>query len=158
MNVDRIACAAGLLLLIGCSSQSASEVEVPVTELGASETSTPSTTEKPRRPRKPRPASIVPPAPYRSATPEERARAEEAFARGKALSKDGRTREACDAFMESEALDPAVGTEMNLGVCLEQLGDTQGACSAFEKAKIKAGDEDARREVIEQYRAKLGCI
>lgn len=158
MNVDRTARTAGFLFLVGCSSQTAADVEVPEAEIGAGDARS-ATAQPPRRPRKPRPQSSIPPAPDRSATPEERERAEEAFERGKALSNQGRTREACDAFAESEALAPAIGTEMNLGVCLEQLGDTNSACSALDRARINAAaKQDARGEYIDEYRQKLGCI
>ncbi len=156
MIVDRIAKLALTFLLVDCSSSASTDVEVPTAEV-VDATASSSVAQAPRRPRKPRPASSVPPPPEHRATPEERARAEEAFERGRALMDAGRTKEACGSFAESVALEPAVGSEMNLGACLEKLGDVDGACRAFASAVVRAHDQPERRQYLESRRAQLSC-
>ncbi len=64
------------------------------------------------------------------------------FDKGRAAFKAGRYPEACPAFEQSFALEPALGTQLNLGACLEKQGKfgsafahyTQAAAWAVKKA------------------------
>ncbi|MGC4070578.1 MAG: hypothetical protein QM784_39100 [Polyangiaceae bacterium] len=66
------------------------------------------------------------------------ARADELFLQGRALMRDGRQAEACPKFAESQRLDPSVGTEINLAVCLEETGKTGSAWRAYRHAQVEA--------------------
>jgi hypothetical protein len=65
-------------------------------------------------------------------------RADELFQQGRALMRDGRQEEACPKFAESLQLDPSVGTEINLAVCLEKTGKTGSAWRAYRHAHSEA--------------------
>ena len=52
----------------------------------------------------------------------DKARADELFKAGRALAKDAKWSVACPKFEESQRLDPAPGTLLNLGVCHARTG------------------------------------
>jgi tetratricopeptide (TPR) repeat protein len=66
---------------------------------------------------------------------------------------------ACEAFRASDALDPAIGTEFNLGVCLRKLGKLDEACEAFEEAHAKAivKGQDDRVKLLEEAMTSVPC-
>jgi hypothetical protein len=64
--------------------------------------------------------------------------AEEAFREGKRLMAKGDYTAACARFEESQHLDPAPGTQLNLGDCYEKAGRTASAWNAFVAAKAAA--------------------
>jgi tetratricopeptide (TPR) repeat protein len=70
------------------------------------------------------------------------------FDRGRALVKQGRTREACPLFEKSQELDPGLGTEFNLADCYERLGKLASAHALFarvaESARATAQEKRAR--------------
>jgi len=61
---------------------------------------------------------------------------------GRKLAAAGKYQQACDEFTKSYALDPAVGTELNLGDCQEHLGHLAIAFHLFEDAAKKDTDAD----------------
>lgn len=78
------------------------------------------------------------------------ARADDAtalFEQGRTLSQQGKFAEACARFEQSFALDPAPGTELNLGDCHEHLGKVAEAWRDFDAAA-------ARFEAVHDDRAK----
>ncbi len=60
--------------------------------------------------------------------------ADRLFDEGRALAKAGKFAEACEQFARSFQLDHAVGTELNLGDCNEQLGHLRAAWHYFDEA------------------------
>ena len=70
-----------------------------------------------------------------------------AFDRGRDLAKAGRFDEACVEFGKSYELDPAPGTAVNLGDCLERQGHFQRAWQLFDRV--------ARSEASGQSRARF---
>jgi hypothetical protein len=64
--------------------------------------------------------------------------AETLFNEGRALRDKGRFEEACERFSRSQQLDPAVGTLLNLGECLEKLDKIASAWGAYRQAIVLA--------------------
>jgi len=75
-------------------------------------------------------------------TPDQVAQAKQLFEDGRKLEQAGKYQEACDTFSKSFALDPAIGTELNLGDCEEKLGHTAIAWHLFDDAAKKDTDAD----------------
>src|SRR5262249_43609007 len=72
--------------------------------------------------------------------------AEALFREGRDLVKAGKLEEACDRFARSEAIEPKVGTALNLGDCREHQGLFADAWEAFIAAQSLASrDSDDRR-------------
>jgi hypothetical protein len=64
--------------------------------------------------------------------------AESLFEEGRALLVQGKFELACAKFAESERLDPAVGTLLNLGDCYEKMGKIATAWAVFKEATVMA--------------------
>jgi len=89
------------------------------------------------------------------------------FDQGRALMKQGRPREACPKFQESQRLEPGLGTQYNLADCLEQLGKLASAHVLFTQVADAAratGQEQrervarARAEAVEPRLTKLAIL
>jgi len=97
--------------------------------------------------------AIAPPiAAAQKATP-----AETLFREGRRLMNAGRTAEACDKFAESQRLEAAVGTLLNLEACHEALGALATAWGFFQQAAdlaARSGDSE-RAEKIRRRAAAL---
>ena len=73
--------------------------------------------------------------------------AQRLFDEGRALDVRGLHDEACSKFVESEALEPAVGTLLNLATCADRRGATATAWQRYrEAATLAARNGDAERE------------
>jgi hypothetical protein len=80
---------------------------------------------------------------------EQAAPAESLFEEGRSLLTQGKYAEACAKFIESEKLDPAVGTLLNLGDCYEKQGKIATAWAVFKQATTMAhSGKQASREKI----------
>jgi hypothetical protein len=66
--------------------------------------------------------------------------AEALFTEGQALLKAGKYAEACPKLAESQKIEPAVGTQLNLAVCLKGNGQLASAWSTFLAAASSARD------------------
>jgi serine/threonine-protein kinase len=85
---------------------------------------------------------------------ETRAAAQALFEEGRQLRAAGRCDDAVDKFVESQRLDPAVGTLLNLADCYRSLGRTASAWLLYTEA-AGAGESrgDERRVLYAQMRA-----
>jgi hypothetical protein len=104
---------------------------------------------------------------HAEASPADKAAAAALFTQGLHLLEQQRTAEACPKFEESQKLDPAAGTALNLGDCLEQLGRTASAYGAFDEAAALARrasdlprEDEARRRrmALEPKLSKITVI
>lgn len=78
-----------------------------------------------------------------AASPEAEAAAEALFLEGRRLFEAGNYEGACRKLTESQRLDPALGTELNLAECYLRLGKTASAWAQFRALRAaarKAGD------------------
>jgi serine/threonine-protein kinase len=84
-------------------------------------------------------------------------RADELFEQGRRLAAEGKHAEACAAFEDSQALDPAAGTLINLGDCYAKLGRTATAWSRYHLAMERAQMEkdEPRRKLAENRAAEM---
>jgi hypothetical protein len=82
------------------------------------------------------------------------AAAEAAFVEARALLAQGKVAEACPKLELSYTLDPALGTLLNLGDCLERTGRTASAWVRYREAASMAVQQNQReREAIARARA-----
>ncbi len=83
--------------------------------------------------------------------------AESLFADGRALLAQQKYPEACAKFAESEKLDPAVGTLLNLGDCYEKMGRIATAWAVFKQATSMArtAKQPAREKLAADRAAAL---
>lgn len=86
--------------------------------------------------------------------------AEALFTRGKQLIEQGKTSEACEAFRESEKLDPAGGTLLRLALCHEADGKLASAWLEFtEVVRLsQAGDAAKLAERVKIAKEHLSAI
>jgi hypothetical protein len=80
--------------------------------------------------------------------------AEALFQDGRRLIAEQRYAEACSKFAESERLEPAIGTLLNLATCHAAEGKTASAWSEFTRALSQA-QRDNRTDVIELAQARI---
>jgi hypothetical protein len=81
-------------------------------------------------------------------------RAESLFKAGKSLLAKQKYQEACSAFAESNQLDPAIGTMLNLALCYEGWGKVARAQAAYlEAEKMAAIKGDRTRAAAARQRA-----
>lgn len=89
------------------------------------------------------------------APPDETSEADRLFAEGRALAKERRYAEACERFARSYAIDPSLGTQLNLADCKEVLGEHREAWRLFVDAAERATrDGDTQRIEFARKRAK----
>ncbi len=89
---------------------------------------------------------------------------EKLFADGNALMDQGKFAEALPKFQEAERLDPGVGTQFNIAVCQEKIGQTASAYRHFEEvatlahASGKKQREDAARQKLTELAPRLAVF
>jgi hypothetical protein len=86
-----------------------------------------------------------------------RALAESLFRHGKRLMQEGRTNEACPKFAESQRLEPALGTLLNLAACHEGQQKTASAWAEFSAAAVLAA-RSGEREREHFARERLAAL
>src|SRR5271166_2452009 len=79
-------------------------------------------------------AWAAPPAPPGTIDPATHAQADELFKAGRAAVAAGDNKAACDRFGQSEKLEPAPGTQLNLGACEAAQGHILAAREHFRLA------------------------
>ncbi len=86
-----------------------------------------------------------------------RAAAEALFDEAKTLMAARRFADACPKFAASQAMDPAVGTRLNLANCLEKLGRTASAWAEFRAAgaAARAKGQTEREDIARRRAASL---
>ncbi len=77
------------------------------------------------------------------------------FRDGRALMKKGDFKGACPKLAESQRLDPAPGTAINLGDCVEKLGKLADAMQAYRDALDLLPAEDRRVGPVKEQIAAL---
>jgi hypothetical protein len=83
-----------------------------------------------------------------------RSKADERFEAGRKLMEAKKYAEACTAFEDSQQLDPAVTTLLNLAACREKTGELASAVSVFRAAERAARQEgDAKSNELAQIAA-----
>ena len=92
-----------------------------------------------------------------SARAQTSAAAELAFREGRELMNAGRYQEACPKFEESQRLDPAPGTQLNLADCYEKMGRTASAWETFRAAEA-AANEAGQRDFAGEARKRAEAI
>ncbi len=97
--------------------------------------------------------SLAPATAY--AEPTNREKADALFKDGRTASQAGDYATACAKFADSQALDPSIGTQLNLGDCSEHLGKFVVARAYFRDAIIKLDPSDAR---VMQARERLKVL
>jgi hypothetical protein len=82
--------------------------------------------------------------------------AESLFSEGRHLMSEGKLDEACPKLAESQRLDPAPGTALNLGICYERAGKTASAWFAFRDAEAAAASAGQKeRAAVARKKAAL---
>jgi hypothetical protein len=94
---------------------------------------------------------------------DERTIAEALFREGQRLLVEGRVAEACRKLAESQEVDPALGTLLNLATCHEREGKTASAWTEFsaalaEAARRKDSREDFARQRLAALESKLHYV
>jgi hypothetical protein len=79
----------------------------------------------------------------------------ELFVQGRTAFNDGKYEVARSYFEQSQAIDPAVGTLLNLAVCEEKLGRLAAALGHLKEALVKVEPADNRRPLITERLADL---
>lgn len=85
-------------------------------------------------------------SPARAGAPSDVAVAEALFREGRALVADGKLAEGCAKLAESQRLDPAPGTILNLGDCFERRGLFASAWGAY----VESVDQAKRAGKLDQ--------
>lgn len=78
-------------------------------------------------------------------SPDQAVEAKRLWEEGRKLAADGKYGAACDDFTKSYALDPGIGTELNLADCQEHLGKTALAWHLFDDAAKRETDPDRQK-------------
>lgn len=89
--------------------------------------------------------------------PQAELEAEKLFLEGRALLRDGKSREACELLERSHKLVPTLGTLLNLGLCHRDCGHLSTAHDYYRQAEIKAtlAGDTVRREFAHNEAATI---
>ena len=163
-----LACIAPLASCSGASAPSNQPVAVvlpppppsPDPPSAAEPEPTVASTPKSSAPARPARSSTPPPPPFNPSPPSPQATAAETlFVEGRQLFAQGDFAKACPKFEESNRLQPAVGTLLNLALCAEKAGNKAQACAHYaEVARLTQQSGQQERAKFAQDKAQsLGC-
>jgi hypothetical protein len=96
-------------------------------------------------------------APVAAQSTADKALAEALFQDGRALLSAGKISDACGKFLESERIEPKLGTLLNLAACHEAQGKTASAWAEFAQAVARAqqAHQPEREAFAREHRANL---
>lgn len=100
---------------------------------------------------------LTPARSWAQASASDRALATELFQRGRAALVDQSYEQACPLLEESQRLDPAGGTLLNLALCHEQIGRTATAWSEFLDA-LSLARRDNREDRMQYAREHIAAL
>ncbi len=103
------------------------------------------------------PCWLLPAAAAHAQSASDKAAAEALFRDGRQLFDAGSYAAACAKFVESERLDPAPGTLLNLGGCYEKNGQTASAWATFKEAGA-ASHQKGRADWEELARTRAAAL
>jgi hypothetical protein len=83
--------------------------------------------------------------------------AEALFQAGRDAARQGRHAEACAKFSESQRLEPALGTRLNLALCEEELGHLAEAWALFRALSLALPRNDERMALVESHARALAA-
>jgi serine/threonine-protein kinase len=101
--------------------------------------------------------SLLQATPARAQTASDKAAAEALFREGRRLFDAGSYPAACAKLAESERLDPAPGTLLNLAGCYEKNGQTASAWATFKEA-VSASHQKGRADWEELARTRAAAL
>lgn len=90
-------------------------------------------------------------------TAEDKAAAESLFREGRALLDKGNAAEACRKLEESQRLDPAAGTQLNLAICHEREGKIATAWAELQIALSQA-KKDGRQDREDLAKERIAAV
>jgi tetratricopeptide (TPR) repeat protein len=90
-----------------------------------------------------------------AADPAAHARADKLFQDGRKYLESGEYKLACAAFEQSQAAEPAIGTQLNIALCYEKSGKLAGAYQAYMAAERAARAAKDKRANVAQKRVAV---
>jgi hypothetical protein len=101
-------------------------------------------------------AMVGEPSSYADVSSADQAAAQALFDSARRLSTQGNFPDACPKFLESQRLDPSIGTQFNLADCYEHIGRIASAWAHFlEVAGLARNLKQTDREKVARERAAL---
>lgn len=91
--------------------------------------------------------------------PDSRSMAQSLFDEGRLLMEAGELELACKKLEESQAIDPGVGTQLNIAYCYEQVGRSASAWAAYVEAEsaARAAGQSEREEYAHERALELAA-
>ena len=88
-----------------------------------------------------------------SADPATKQRADKLFEDGRKYLANGEYSLACTAFEESQAVEPAIGTQLNIALCYEKWGKLAAAYTGYLDAERQAREVKDKRSTVARKQA-----